>query len=282
MAKKDPENYIALEGGYNMSMTAMVGNVSPEHMSSAKLKVRSRGEKIIELLQNIGDDATFISSILRRVGLNNLDEALDIITGEDFKKLVLEFLQHNFGTDSKPLNFTPPNLSSKLNGSKKDAPQVLRALNRELNKEQTIKGIKELIELGFTLTNISSILSGSGRRAPQAIRELMSATTIEGIKELIELGFTTHNLAHILHSSGIEASAIVKELIANKYILKDLLKGNAPSNISNDLSSIREAKKVTPKLQAIRDTAIDALIESIREETPGSNLTRAERQHDNR
>ena len=53
MAKKDPENYIALEGGYNMSMTAMVGNVSPEHMSSAKLKVRRRGEKIIELLQNI-------------------------------------------------------------------------------------------------------------------------------------------------------------------------------------------------------------------------------------
>jgi len=227
------ENYVILNG-YKMYMSPMVGYYYQPYIYSAKLKVNTHQQTIVNFLQDIGARPTFISSILSMVGIDDLSEGLQIITGEDFKELVLEFLEHNFGTDNKPLKFTPHNLSS--------------------------------------------ILKGSGIRAPQAIRSLSSKKAIEGIKELIELGFTTHNLAHILHSSGIEASEIVEKLIANKDILRVLLIEKAPAEISSSsaLHSIGKPEKVMPALEEIRDTAIDALIESIRKEKPGNIIADAQ------
>ncbi|MFN5351254.1 MAG: hypothetical protein ACK5BE_01375 [Alphaproteobacteria bacterium] len=120
------ENYIILNGD-RMYMSRMVGYYEP-HIYGAKLKINRHQNTIVKFLQDIGAEPTFISSILNNIGIYDLTDGLQIITSEDFKELVLNFLDLNFGTEDEPLKFTPHNLSSILHGSKLEAIKIVRAL----------------------------------------------------------------------------------------------------------------------------------------------------------
>jgi hypothetical protein len=163
MAKYNNDNDLTI------SITAMVGNDRTIGFRAKRI-INSREEDIKRFLDAIEAKPTFISSILRMVGIKDLEKELNIIIGDDFKELVLELLNYNFGTDEKPLKFTPTNISSILGGSGRSAPKAIR----ELMSEKTIEGIKELINLGFTPNNISHILNGSGIRASKIVKELIA------------------------------------------------------------------------------------------------------------
>jgi hypothetical protein len=191
--------------------------------------------KISEDLIKLGFKKSSITSIYGSVPNESYQSDIDsIIAALEGNKEELGFLLRN--------GFTAANISSILNGSRKNSATAIAAL---------VAAKDDLIELtksaasggaGFTATNISSILSGSRTNTAIASKALLAVKA-----DLIELtksaasggaGFTADNISSMLGGSGANAASAIANLMAVKGDLIELTKSGADGGAGFTLTNI--------------------------------------------